>query len=397
MRVTRVATVSSDAKATSGRQQVAPNPSSDSPFRSRSYADFITDLELHQAKAEVEECYRRRAWRAGLGDTLPLGRPMTEEELEDLQWQLGDFGPAGEYGSRGKKRRKEPIDMTIEEMEAEIEETNEAIRKRRRKNLGLMLKPLWMLTVIACLVGEPVAAFTAYDCSNRSNVVESYSLLEPDACANSGRDGEVETTVYGEIVQIKQDRMIPVFRCTVIETLVAQYCGMFSHAGVTRYLKFRELKPMEAWECRKARTSGSLLINGHPVSGKVGATVSHTMFLAGDLDDEDNCEVGTVTTSNGKTLKGMASQGLYEITLREEFARMNELTGSLTLTSGVQARATDKSISDSLEGTVVWEYDPMECPQTIVRLYKGMMKTAIKSLLDPSTGTGAVVWRKRRK
>jgi hypothetical protein len=94
------------------------------------------------------------------------------------------------------------------------------------------------------------------------------------------------------------------------------------------------------------------------------------MFLAGDLDNEDNCEVGTVTTSDGKTLKGMAAQGLYEITLREEFARMNELTGSLTLTSGVQARATDKSISDSLEGTVVWEYD-------IIRLYKGMMKAYI--------------------
>ncbi len=267
--------------------------------------------------------------------------------------------------------------MTIEEMEAEIEETNEAIRKRRRGNLGLMLKPLWMLTVIACLVGEPVAAFTAYDCSDRSNVVESYSLLEPNACANSGRDGEVETTVYGEIVQIKLDRKIPLFRCTVIETLTAQHCGMFSHVGVTRYLKFRELKPMEAWECRKARTSGSILINGHPVDGKVGVTVSHTMFLAGDLDDEDNCEVGTVTTSDGKTLKGMAAQGLYEITLREEFARMNELTGSLTLTSGVQARATDKSISDSLEGIVVWEYDPMECPQTVVRLYKGMMKAYV--------------------
>ncbi len=83
--------------------------------------------------------------------------------------------------------------------------------------------------------------------------MEAYSLLEPDACASSGRDGEVETTVYGEIVQIKQDRMIPVFRCVVIETLVAQYCGMFSAAGVTRYLKFRELKPLEAWECRMAR------------------------------------------------------------------------------------------------------------------------------------------------
>jgi hypothetical protein len=62
------------------------------------------------------------------------------------------------------------------------------------------------------------------------------------------------------------------------------------------------------------------------------------------------------------------AQGLYKITFREEFGRLNELTGSLILTSGVQAAAGDKSIMDSLEGTVVWEYDSMACPQTIVRL-----------------------------
>jgi hypothetical protein len=118
MRVTRVATISSDTKMTAAGQQAAFSSSTDSPFRSRTYADFITDQELQQAKADVEECYRHRAWRAGLGETLPVGRPMTEEEIEDLQWQLGDLGPAGEYGSRGRKRRKEPIEMTIEEMEA---------------------------------------------------------------------------------------------------------------------------------------------------------------------------------------------------------------------------------------------------------------------------------------
>ncbi len=101
-----------------------------------------------------------------------------------------------------------------------------------------------------------VEGFTAYDCSNRSNVVEAYSLLEPDACTNMGKDGEVETTVYGEIVQIKQDRMIPVLRCVVVETLVAQYCGMFSAAGIKRYIRFRELKPLKAWECRQARLNG---------------------------------------------------------------------------------------------------------------------------------------------
>ncbi len=84
-----------------------------------------------------------------------------------------------------------------------------------------------------------------------------------------------------------------------------------------------------------------------------------------------------VTLPNGKVLNGLASQGLYEITLSKEFARLNELIGSLTLTSGVQARAADKSIVDSLEGTIVWEYDSMDCPQTIVRLYQGMMKAYV--------------------
>jgi hypothetical protein len=67
-------------------------------------------------------------------------------------------------------------------------------------------------------------AFTAYDCSNRSNIVESYLLLEPDACAISDKTGEFETTMYGEIVQMKQDQIILIFRCQVIETIVSQYC-----------------------------------------------------------------------------------------------------------------------------------------------------------------------------
>jgi hypothetical protein len=98
--------------------------------------------------------------------------------------------------------------------------------------------------------------------------------------------------VYGEVAQVKQDRMIPVFRCMVVKTLVAQYCGMFSAAGVKRYIRFRELRPLEAWECRQARLNGQVHINGKTVAGKIGATVSHTMFLTGGLDDESRCEVG---------------------------------------------------------------------------------------------------------
>ncbi len=63
-----MATTSDSARSTIGGQSDPP-PSADSPFRSRTYAEFITDEELQRAKAEVEECYRRRAWRVRLGDS----------------------------------------------------------------------------------------------------------------------------------------------------------------------------------------------------------------------------------------------------------------------------------------------------------------------------------------
>jgi hypothetical protein len=132
--------------------------------------------------------------------------------------------------------------MTIAEMEAEAEEVQEEVRRRR----GRKANQLPLVLMLLCLSGQAVEAFTAYDCSNRNNIVESYSLLEPDACANMGKEGEVETTVYGEIVQIKQDRMIPVFRCIVIITIVSQYCGMFSAGGIARYIRFREPRTLEA-------------------------------------------------------------------------------------------------------------------------------------------------------
>jgi hypothetical protein len=224
------------------------------------------DKELMEAKAAEEECYRGRARRAGLEGALPAGRPMTKREIDELSERLGD-----RTGGRARRAR-EIEEMTIEDMEAEIRETNAMIRRRRRA--GLLQMPLALLM---CLMVSSVDGFTAYDCSNRSNVMEAYSLLEPDAGTNMGKDREVETSVYGEIVQIKQDRMIQVFRFVVVETLVAQYCGMFSAAGVTRYIRFRELKPLEAWECRQARRSGQIIINGRTVKGKIGATAYHSM------------------------------------------------------------------------------------------------------------------------
>ncbi len=73
----------------SDREQLTGSPAS-SLFWSKSYAGFVMDKVLLEAKAAVEECFRRRARTAG---PLPVGRSMTEKEIDDLSERLGDgFG-----------------------------------------------------------------------------------------------------------------------------------------------------------------------------------------------------------------------------------------------------------------------------------------------------------------
>ncbi len=54
-----------------------------------------------------------------------------------------------------------------------------------------------MIQRIAGLNNGPAETFMAFDCSNRSNIVEPYSLLESYACAAFDGNKEMETVVYG--------------------------------------------------------------------------------------------------------------------------------------------------------------------------------------------------------
>ncbi len=57
-------------------------------------------------------------------------------------------------------------------------------------------------------------AFRAYDCNNQSTQIEQYSLLDPEPCSNMEKVHAIEQELYGEIVQIKKERLVQVTRCT---------------------------------------------------------------------------------------------------------------------------------------------------------------------------------------
>jgi hypothetical protein len=137
---------------------------------------------------------------------------------------------------------------------------------------------------------------------------------------------------------MKQDRIVPIFGCQVFETINSQYCSHWSFSGITQYVWFWEPMLLEAWECRQARGHGKVVLSWHTIQATSGATVSHAIFLSRNLDDDSSFDVGMIRFHNSKTLSGQAAQGLYEIILREDFAKMGELTGSSMFSLGVRAQ-----------------------------------------------------------
>ena len=69
-----------------------------------------------------------------------------------------------------------------------------------------------LLFILGLLAGRS-HGFPAYDCHNRSNHVEVYSLLEPASCHAASTDLRVERMLPAEIIQIRKTRTIPVLRC----------------------------------------------------------------------------------------------------------------------------------------------------------------------------------------
>jgi hypothetical protein len=87
--------------------------------------DEEMEEEVRKAQAAVDACYRRQAEHAGIKVKAPKVRLLTEEELEGLSEQLGDG--VGAWA----KRRREIERMSIAEMEAEVEEVQEEIKRRK--------------------------------------------------------------------------------------------------------------------------------------------------------------------------------------------------------------------------------------------------------------------------
>jgi hypothetical protein len=143
---------------------------------------------------------------------------------------------------------------------------------------------------------------------------------------------------------------------------------------VVRYITFRESRRVEAQECRAAKEKGKMSVGSQEFKVTPGTTISHSTFPHGDITDGSYCETGVLELPGGRKIGGQATQAIYEITVLEEYTKLNDLTGTITVASGISAKVGDLSLTDPVEGTYVWTHLEEECPRTLVQLYRGLIK-----------------------
>jgi hypothetical protein len=120
-----------------------------------------------------------------------------------------------------------------------------------------------MTMMLLMLAGLPeCVAFRAYNCNSQSSQIEKYSLLEPEPCGNMEKVHAIERELYGEIVQIKKERLVQVTRCMATQTVKSVYCGWQSRTGPERYAKFHDPITIKPADCRRAAKTGRFKLNG---------------------------------------------------------------------------------------------------------------------------------------
>jgi hypothetical protein len=161
-------------------------------------------------------------------------------------------------------------------------------------------------------------------------------------------------------------------------------------------VKFHDPIVIELADCKQAAKTGWFKLNGKDYLFEMNVRRAIIVDLGGGLDNDGNCEVGLYEV-NGVPLRNQMATAMYEIYVRQEWARANDLTGTIKLSEYLMGTTTDRTLVDSGEGTYVWDYSQDACPDTLVSLYRGRIKVLTNSTASFTDGTAIVAGRDKNQ
>ncbi len=137
---------------------------------------------------------------------------------------------------------------------------------------------------------------------------------------------------------------------------------------------------IEPADCWLAAKTGQFKLGGKDYPFEMNVRRSVIVNLVGGLGNNSNCEVGLFQV-NRVPLKSQMATAMHEIYVHQEWARANDLMGTIKLSEYLMGTTTDWTLVDSGEGTYVWDYSQDACPDTLVSLYRGQIKVLTNSQL----------------
>jgi hypothetical protein len=162
------------------------------------------------------------------------------------------------------------------------------------------------------------------------------------------------------------------------------------------FAKFHYPIVIEPVDCWQAAMAGRFKLGGKGYPFEMNIRRSVIVDLVGGLDNNGNCEVGLYEV-NGVPLKSQMATVMYEIYVRQEWVRANDLTGTIKLSEYLMGTTRDQTLVDSEEGTYVWDYSQDGCPDMLVSLYRGRIKVLTNSPASFTDGTAIVAGRDKNQ
>ncbi len=90
---------------------------------------------------------------------------------------------------------------------------------------------------------------------------------------------------------------------------------------------------------------------------------------------------------NNVPLRSQVTQAMYKLDIQREWARANDLTGTIKLTEYLVATNMDQATVDSGDCTYVWNHLQDACPKVLVSLYRDPVKVLTNSMTTYTDGT----------
>lgn len=231
---------------------------------------------------------------------------------------------------------------------------------------------------------QTVFGFTAYDCSEPERV-KQYDLLSAGECEDT-KPGLVERSMWGEVVQLKETFHITAYSCYVVVTTSQQHCGMFSHAGIQRHQNFRQVINIEPQLCRAARDTKTIILDQKTFNVTANVRNYFNTIVSGHFDEQSKKCYGND--------EGLVIQNDYEAFFGEKPVQVHTTSQTMTIpTVGgpLQARVHDESLMDSEFGTFVWKTPDVDCPDSMISLYRGQVVVKTNTSSRNPILTGAMV------